>query len=96
MKKEALGLNDMAIPGIPYANREGMQDDDLAVSNRFFGREDADNKNQNSQPIITKRFETPEDAAYQEDPAAAKYFNYLLKMRSEKKSRRNKTSPQKV
>lgn len=96
MKKQALGLNDIAIPGVPYANREGMQDDDLAVSNRFFGKEDADNKNQNSQPIIKKRFENPEDAYYQEDPAAAKYFEYLLKMRSEKRSRRNNTPPQKV
>jgi hypothetical protein len=93
MKKQALGLNDIAIPGVPYANREGMQDDDLAVSNRFFGKEDADNKNQNSQPIIKKRFETPEDAAYQEDPAATKYFEYLLKMRAKKKSRRKEASP---
>ena len=93
MKKQALGLNDIAIPGVPYANREGMQDDDLAVSNRFFGREDADNKNQNSQPIINKGSETSEDAAYKKDPAAAKYFEYLLKMRAKKKSHRKKASP---
>jgi hypothetical protein len=96
MKKKALGLNDMAIPGVPYGNREGMQQDDFAVSNRFFGKEDGDNKNQNSQPIIKKRFETPEDAAYEEDPVASKYFEYLLKMISEKKSRRNRNTSQKV
>lgn len=96
MKKEALGLNDMAIPGVPYANRMGTKDEDLAISNRFFGQEDRDNMNQNSQPVITKRFEHQEDTVYVPDPHADKYFNFLLKMRTKKKSARNQKDSQKV
>jgi hypothetical protein len=90
MKKTALGLNDMAIPGIPYENRQGTDAGNMAVSNRFFGKEFSDDHNENALPVVKKTKEVPEDSAYEEDPAAAKYFEYLLKMRSEKKSRRKR------
>jgi hypothetical protein len=96
MKKIALGLNDIAIPGAPYANRMGAGPDDMAISNRFYGKEYADDKNENTLPIVKKTKETPEDVAYEEDPVAVKYFEYLLKMRSEKKARSNRKNSQKV
>lgn len=90
MNKKALGLNDMAIPGAPYENRQGTDAGNMAISNRFFGKEFSDDHNENALPVVKKRKEVPEDSAYEEDPAAAKYFEYLLKMRSEKKSRRKR------
>ena len=88
MKKKALGLNDIAIPGVPYENRLGTDDANLAISNRFFGKEFSDDHNENSSPVIKKRTEHPEDAAYEEDPHAEEYFKQLLKMRSEKSKRK--------
>lgn len=88
MKKKALGLNDMAIPGAPYENRTGMDAANSATSNRFFGKEFSDDHNENAVPIVKKRHEVPEDTGYEEDPVAAKYFQYLLKMRKKKKARR--------
>jgi hypothetical protein len=90
MKKKALGLNDMAIPGIPYENRTGTDEGNMAISNRFFGKEFSDDKNESALPVVKKTKEVPEDVAYEEDPSAAKYFEYLLKMRSDKKSRRKR------
>jgi hypothetical protein len=88
MNKKALGLNDIAIPGVPYENRQGTDAPNMDASNRFFGKEFSDDHNENSLPVVKKRKEVPEDSGYEEDPVAAKYFQYLLKMRSEKKSRR--------
>jgi len=88
MKKTALGLNDIAIPGAPYENRTGVDPANSAISNRFFGKEFSDDHNENALPIVKKRHEVPEDAGYEEDPAAAKYFQYLLKMRRKKKASR--------
>jgi len=90
MKKTALGLNDMAIPGVPYANRQGLQDDDFAVSNRFFGKESQtdDEKIENDDPIVYKRRTSFEEAASEEDIMAKKYFEKLLKIREDKVKRR--------
>ena len=88
MKKKALGLNDLAIPGAPYENRTGTDPANMAISNRFFGKEFSDDHNENALPIVKKRHEVPEDAGYVEDPAAAKYFEYLLGMRKKKKANR--------
>lgn len=84
MKKRALGLGDMAIPGLDYANREGLQQDDLEKYDRFFGGHDIDEANENIHPVISKRHEHSEDAAYVEDPDAKKYFDFLLKMKKDK------------
>lgn len=88
MKKKALGLNDLAIPGAPYENRVGTDPANMAISNRFFGKEFSDDHNENALPIVKKRHEVPEDAGYEEDPVAAKYFEYLLEMRKKKKANR--------
>jgi hypothetical protein len=87
MNKKGLGLNDIAIPGVPYENRMGTDDANLAVSNKFFGKEYLDDHNSNSLPIASKRNEAPEEAAYEKDPVAEKYFQKLLKLRSDKKNR---------
>ncbi len=90
MKKEALGLNDIAIPGVPYENRMGMTDADLAISNRFFGKESPinDEKMENDDPIVFKRRTSFEDGAYEEDLLAKKYFDWLLKLRDKKKKQK--------
>ena len=88
MKKKALGLNDLAIPGAPYENRTGTDPANMAISNRFFGKEFSDDHNENALSVVKKRYEVPEDAGYVEDPVASKYFEYLLKMRRKKKSNR--------
>ncbi len=87
MKKKALGLGDMAIPWLDYANREGLQQDDLEKYDRFFGGKDIDDSNENVHPAISKRHIHPEDAAYEGDEVAKKYFDYLLKMQRNKKNK---------
>ena len=90
MKKTALGLNDMAIPGVPYANRQGLQDDDFSVSNRFFGKESQTNDEniENDDPIVYKRRTSFEEVANERDIMAEKYFEKLLKIRDDKLKRR--------
>lgn len=82
---------EMGIPGLPLQNRGdsgGQGPEDAAISNRFFGGEDHDDHNQNSQPVINKRNERIDDPAYDVDDAATKYFDILYKtVKSKRKAR---------
>ena len=82
---------EMGIPGLPLANRGdsgGQGSEDAAISNRFFGGEDRDDHNENSQPVIKKRRDRVDDPAYDSDDAASKYFALLWgKVQSKRKAR---------
>lgn len=83
---------EMGIPGLPLANRGdsgGQGDEDAAISNRFFGGEDRDDHNENSQPVIKKRNDRVDDPAYDIDDAATKYFDILYKTVTSKRKARS-------
>lgn len=87
---------EMGIPGLPLQNSGatgGQGDEDAAISNRFFGGEDRDDHNENSQPVIKKRNERVDDPAYDSDDAATKYFQILFgKVQSKRKARSTPTT----
>lgn len=88
---------EMGIPGLPLANRGdsgGLGPEDAAISNRFFGGEDHDDHNENSQPVIKKRNERVDDPAYNSDDAANKYFQLLFgKVKSKHLKQRARSTP---
>lgn len=86
---------EIGIPGLPLANRGdsgGVGDEDAAISNRFFGGEDHDDHNANSQPTdLKKRHDRIDDPAYDSDEAATNYFQKLFGLVKSKRKARSTT-----
>ena len=91
MRKKALGLGDMSIPGLDYDNRTGLTDNELEKYDRFFGGKDLSETNTDVLPTTFKTSEHPEDRAYEDDEKAKQYFDYLFN-RVKEKERTNKKS----
>ena len=78
MKKKALGLNDIRIPGLPNPSEKGLDQTDLNDYSKFFGGLEEDPGNENSQPKEFKKDDKPVD-----DPEA--FFKFLQQKISKKK-----------
>jgi hypothetical protein len=80
MKKQALGLNDMRIPGLPNPSEKGLEQSDLEGYARFFGGLEEDPGNENSQPKVSRT-----DNGSKEDQKANEFFKFLQQKISKKK-----------
>ena len=81
MRKKALGLNDMRIPGLPNPSEKGLGESDLQQYSDFFGGLDEDSNNENSSPTTIKT----KGSDSKEDERATAYFNLLYQKTSSKR-----------